>query len=171
VDTTPLLKRLSEALEFAKNAGEITWGESAKDAWREVYGPLSEGKAGLFGAVIGRAEAQTVRLACLYAVMDLSKTIEFDHLAAALALWDYAEKSARYIFGDATGDPVADRILKALRAAGTEGLTRTQIRDIFGRHKSADRIGAALALLLDLDRVWRTPESTSGRSRQRWFSK
>jgi hypothetical protein len=36
-------------------------------------------------------------------------------------LWDYAEESARYIFGDATGDPVADAILQALRNAGDSG--------------------------------------------------
>ena len=56
-----------------------------------------------------------MRLAALYAVMDKSKTIEKEHLMAALALWHYAEASARYIFGDATGDRVADRIMEALR--------------------------------------------------------
>jgi hypothetical protein len=169
VTIAPLLKRLSEALEFAQNVGEITWGASAKDAWRRVYGPLSEGKPGLFGAVVGRAEAQTVRLATVYAVMDLSKTIEYEHLEAALAFWGYAEESARYIFGDATGDPVADQVLDALRIAGNTGMTRTEIRDLFGRNKSADRIGSALTLLLQLSRVRHTRENTGGRPTERWF--
>jgi Protein of unknown function (DUF3987) len=90
VNTASMVKFLRVVLEFGKNAGEIRWGESAKDLWREVYGPLSEGKPGLFGAVVGRAEAQALRLAALYAVMDESKTIEHEHLTAALALWDYA---------------------------------------------------------------------------------
>ena len=171
VDTAPLVKRLSEALEFGKNFGEITWGESARGAWEEVYGPLSEGRPGLFGAVVGRAEAQVVRLAALYAVMDEFSLMEYEHLAAALALWEYAEESARYIFGDATGDPVADQIGEALRAADQDGLTRTEIRDLLKRHKSADRINQALILLLKVGRVRRTFEDTGGRPTERWFSK
>jgi len=72
VETQPLVERLSSALEFGSAPVEVTWGESARDVWKKVYGPLSEGKPGLFGAVIGRAEAQVMRLAALYAVMDES---------------------------------------------------------------------------------------------------
>jgi hypothetical protein len=171
VDTVPLVQRLSEALKFGKSAGEIAWGESAKDAWREVYGALSEGKPGLFGAVVGRAEAQVMRLAALYAVMDESYTIEQEYLEAALALWDYAEASARYIFGDATGDPVADQILEALKAAGREGMKRTEISRLFGRNKSAERITHALALLLEFGRIRREREETPGRAAERWYAK
>lgn len=49
VNTASMVKFLRVVLEFGKTAGEIRWGESAKDLWREVYGPLSEGKPGLFG--------------------------------------------------------------------------------------------------------------------------
>lgn len=171
VNTAPMVKLLRVVLEFGKSAGEIRWGESAKDLWREVYGPLSEGMPGLFGAVVGRAEAQVLRLAALYAVMAESQTIEHEHLKAALALWDYAEESARYIFGDATGDPVADRILDALRAAGKDGLTRTEIRNLFGRHKSRDEINRALALLSSMGRIRREYAPTGGRPTERWFSK
>lgn len=146
-------------------------GESAKEKWREVYGPLSEGKPGLFGAVVGRAEAQVVRLASIYAVMDKSRTIELPHLEAALALWQYAEESARYIFSDATGDPVADNIAEALKAAGDKGGSRTEIRDLFGRNKSADRIAAALGSLLRLGRVLKKSVATGGKPAERWFAK
>ena len=91
VGTYPLVMRLTRAVKLGQSVGEITWGESAKGIWGEVYGPLSEGEPGLFGAVTGRAEAQVVRLASIYAVMDESETIEKGHLMAALALWDYAE--------------------------------------------------------------------------------
>jgi len=169
MDKASLVERLRSAIEFGKHVGEIKWGESAKGAWREVYGPLSEGKPGLYGAVVGRAEAQVVRLASLYAVLDESSRIELGHLEAALALWEYAEESARYIFGDATGDPVADQIVEALRAAGKAGLTRTEIRDMFKRHKSADHLNQALALLLRGGRVYRRSENTGGRPTERWF--
>ena len=55
--------------------------------------------------------------------------------------------SAAYIFGDMLGDPVADEIFAGAAAGGRRGMTRTAIRDLFGRHRSGDRIGAALALL------------------------
>jgi hypothetical protein len=169
VVTTPLVQRLREAVTFGKGASEITWGQSAKGLWQEVYGPLSAGKPGLFGAVVGRAEAQVVRLASIYAVMGLSKTIEEEHLLAALAMWDYAEDSARYIFGDATGDTVADRIMQALRAK-PGGLTRTQIRDLFARNHKAERIDQALALLQRAGRVRMSDEETGGRPSERWFA-
>lgn len=119
--------------------------------------------------MVGRAEAQALRLAALYAVMAESQTIEHEHLTAALALWDYAESSARFIFGDVTGDPVADRILDALQAAGEDGLTRTQIRNLFHRKKSKDEVDRGLALLLSMGRARREYEDTLGRPIERWW--
>ena len=67
-------------------------------------------------------------------------------MLAALACWDYAEASARYIFGDSLGDPVADEILRALRER-PEGMTRTELMHHFGRHLSSEQIGRALGVL------------------------
>jgi hypothetical protein len=166
VDIAPLVRRLTSALEFGSAPVLVTWGDSARDNWRDVYGPLSEGKPGLFGAVVGRAEAQVMRLAALYAVMDESHEIEREHLLAALALWDYSEQSARYIFGDATGDPVADQILNALRAAGKNGMTRTEISNLFGRNMSSERIAQALSLLHSAGRVRHKRHKTGGGRRR-----
>jgi hypothetical protein len=170
VDATALVRRLSSALEFGSAPVEVTWGDGARDVWAGVYGPLSEGKPGLFGAVVGRGEAQVARLAALYAVMNETYEIEHRHLLAALALWDYAEQSARYIFGDATGDPVADQILEALRASRGKGMTKTEISHLFGRNKSAERVARALSLLLSLGRVRRKTQRTGGRQAERWFA-
>src|SRR5215213_5117029 len=169
VDTTSLVKRLGEALEFGKSPVEIGWAKSARAIWPEIYGPLSEGKPGLFGAVVGRAEAQVVRLAALYAVLDLSDDIEREHLMAALALWEYAEASARYVFGDATGDAEADQIMEALMVAGSDGMSRTEISNLFGRNRSTERIGRALSMLLSAGRVRREHEETGGRKAERWY--
>jgi hypothetical protein len=86
VDVVPVVRRLGTALEFGKNVGEIKWGESAKELWRGRYVDLSRGMPGLFGAVVGRAEAQVLRVTTVYAVMDCSKIIERPHLEATLAL-------------------------------------------------------------------------------------
>jgi hypothetical protein len=172
LDKEPLIERLKSALAFGRKPVQIGWSEGAKEMWKAVYGPLSEGKPGLWGAVTGRAEAQAMRLAALYAVMSGSCQIEEDHLEAALALWQYAEESARYIFGDATGDPVADQILEALRAAGPAGMSRTDISHLFKRHRSAERIGQALSLLLKSGRAHRKQDNdTGGRPSERWFGK
>ena len=52
----------------------------------------------------------------IYTLLDGKTAIEPTHLHAALALWEYADKSAKYIWGDLTGDETADEILKALRS-------------------------------------------------------
>ena len=163
-----MVSLLGEVLHFAKGAREMRWGNSAKPLWVERYPILSEGAPGLLGAVTSRSEAQVLRLACVYALMDSSSTIEEVHLKAALAVWDCAEASARYVFGDATGDAVADRIEHLLSEAPT-GLTRVEIRNAFGRNKSSERIGQALELLERLGRVWKSIEHTGGRPAERWF--
>jgi hypothetical protein len=49
-------------------------------------------------------------------LLDHSSVIQPTHLKAGLAVWEYVEASARYIFGSALGDRDADDILRALRA-------------------------------------------------------
>ena len=87
-----------------------------------------------------------LRISVLYAILDRSDAIRPAHLMAALAIWQYAFDSARWVFGDTLGDPVADAILSALRTRGA--LARTAIVDLFGRHMDKGRIDAALALLV-----------------------
>ena len=116
------ISRLKTAVEFAKKTGELRRDDKAQELWNEVYGELSEGRAGMLGAMLGRSEAQTMRLAMLYALLDCSNEIRVEHLNAALALWNYCESSAAYLFGDSMGDPVADAILGALRSRGPEGI-------------------------------------------------
>ena len=57
--------------------------------WCEMYGALSAPTPGLLGAIIARGEAQTVRLALLYALLDGADAIGKVHLEAALELWIY----------------------------------------------------------------------------------
>ncbi len=103
-----------------------------------------------------------MRIACIYAVLDLSNVIRVEHIRAALALWEYCERSARYIFGDALGDPLADELLKLIRNAHG-GVTRTEIRDFFGRHKSHQHIDRALAVLQEQRLIGERKEGTGGR--------
>jgi hypothetical protein len=169
VDFAPLLRRLREALEFGQVADELKRDEAAREVWLAVYPKLAEGRPGLLGAITARAEAQVMRLACIYALLDLSPVIRREHLEAALALWEYAEASAKYIFGESLGDPVADTILEALRKCPT-GLSRTEIRDLFSRHVSEEQIARALATLQGANLARQTREPTKGRPVERWYA-
>ncbi|MCC7081806.1 MAG: DUF3987 domain-containing protein [Burkholderiales bacterium] len=140
-------ERIARAVGKARERGAVEFTDAARQTWATVYPTLSEGHPSLLGAVTARAEAQCLRMALVFALMDEAEAIDQPHLFAAIAVWERAEASARYIFGSALGDPVADDILRALRVAGSAGMTRTAIRDLFKRHQSAERIGAALELL------------------------
>ena len=110
-----------------------------------------------------------MRLACIYALLDLSETITPEHLNAALAVWRYAEDSARFIFGDALGDPVADEILLALRRS-SNGMTRTELSGLFSRNVPASALSRACSVLLSRGLARNAPEATGGRPTERWFA-
>jgi Protein of unknown function (DUF3987)/Primase C terminal 1 (PriCT-1) len=164
-----ITERLRTAIDFAQGQDELRRDDEARAIWKEVYTELSEGKPGLLGAVISRAEAQVVRLSLLYALLDMSPLIRAQHMNAALALWEYAEASARFIFGDGLGDPVADELLKALRAA-PYGLTRSEMSDLFGRNRSMREIDRALTSLAECGLADRVKVDTErGRPAERWI--
>jgi hypothetical protein len=168
-DWTKMTSRVAAAVKFASSVSRIRRSEDARQIWHRVYHNLSASVPGMFGAVISRSEAQVVRLSCLYALLDRSATIEAEHMLAALAIWRYCEDSARYIFGDALGDPVADAILAALRES-PDGMTRTQLSDLFGRHKSTGRIEAAITALSERGLIGSRKQQTDGRSAEVWFA-
>ncbi len=170
IDLTPFTRRLDDALHTARTIGEMHRDEEARALWHREYGRLTEGRAGLLGAMVARAAPIVLRLSMIYALLDGSAVIRVPHLQAALAIWEFAEASARWIFGDTLGDPVADEILRALRAA-PGGLTRTDIYSgLFGRNQSAARIGRALASLLEKGLTRWEREDTGGRPGERWFA-
>lgn len=168
VDAAPLVRRITAAVEAGREHRQVVWSAHARDLWVEVYEDLSEGKPGLFGAATSRAEAQVLRLAVLYATLDGRSAIELPHLEAALALWRFSEASALHVFGDATGDAVADKIAAALEEEHG-GLTRTDLFHLFGRNRSRDSIDRALVLLEAVGRVRRERVETGGRPAERWL--
>jgi len=162
-----LAARLRAMVERARKISRLDFDEDADRLWSNIYPALSEGRPGLLGAVTGRAEAYVVRLAVAYALLDADATIRAVHLRAALALWQYAEDSARYLFGGRLGDPDAELILEALRNK-PGGLTRTQIRDLFDRHAPTTRIERALEVLAAQNLAVRSAVATTGRAAEVW---
>jgi hypothetical protein len=166
-----LAERTHRVMEAARQRQRISFSTTGGELWAAGYHDLSAAQPGLLGAVTARAEAQVVRLASLYAVLDQSPAIEVTHLQAALALWRYCAASASYVFGDALGDPIADEILRALRACSPDGMTRTELYNLFGRNQSSDRIGAALSLLLRHGKARRKKRDNGvGRPSEIWIA-
>lgn len=159
--------RVKQAAEQARKGGEFTFDEPAKRKWEAIYPLLTEGAPGLFGAITSRSEAHVLRFACIYAALDAGPAIAVEHLNAAQAVWDFCWRSARYIFGARLGDPDADAILAVLRDQ-REGLTRTQIRDLFSRHLSGERIDRARDALLRARLIRVDSQGSGGRPVERW---
>jgi hypothetical protein len=113
-----LKRKIDLGMSLGEGPRKIVWSEAARGEWAQAYHELSKPRPGLAGAIAQRGEAQVVRLALIYALLDKSYQIEPVHLRAARAVWDYSEASVQYIFGASLGDDVADTILTALRVAG-----------------------------------------------------
>ena len=163
----PLARALTVAINFGRSVGALTRTPEARDAWHTIYPSLSDGRPGLLGAATSRAEAQVTRLSALFAVLDMNDMIRLPHHEAALAVWDYCLQSATYVLGDSSGDPVADRILSALKT-NPPGLPREAIRELFSRNRSAQEIDRALRLLQAQGRAKVSRVLTGGRPAEVW---
>jgi len=93
-----IVRELSEAVTFGKTVQVMRRSIPATELWEKVYPGLSEGRPGIVGTITSRAEAQVMRLACVYALLALSDEVKVGHLKAALDFWKYAERSADSIF-------------------------------------------------------------------------
>jgi hypothetical protein len=166
-DYNSLVSYLHNALDLARRMGTLQRDDQARAVWADIYPELSGERPGLFGNITNRAEAQVLRLSVLYAALDGDRWIRLPHLEAALGVWQYAESSARWIFGDKLGDEVADRILDAL-AHGE--MDRTALYYLFGKHVKSERISTTLAMLRSIGRVnVEVRESDGGRPREVWM--
>ncbi len=158
-----LCNRLSSAVRFASKAEVMSRSEKARGLWKEIYPALSEGKPGMLGAVTARAEAQVMRLSCLFALLDEVRIVDEPHLKAALKLWDFAFQSAEHIWGKSLGDDVADRIYFELTNRYPKGMSLSEISALFYNHKGKERINTSLQSLLSLGLVCWEEVQTGGR--------
>jgi len=164
---TGLARYLATVLKHAHRTGPVKLAEPTRELWWHTYPQLTQPADGLTGQLTARAEAHTIRLALLYALLDATNTIGPEHLTAALALWDYAARSAAWAINHATGDPLAEQIHAAL-ARSPDGLTRTQLRDLLHRNHPAERVEQALHTLASTGRATRHQTHTAGRPAELW---
>ena len=122
----------------------------------------------MIGSMTARMEAQLVRVACIYAVMDKSPVITTDHLKAAKSVIDYCTQSVSHIFATATGSPIADTILNALQTDYSHGLSRTAISAMGARHWKKFEIDEAIAVLMTDHNVMEFDVAGAGRSKKQY---
>ena len=153
--------------QHARGAGQVKLAADTRELWWHTYPQLTQPADGLTGQLTARAEAHTIRLALIYALLDTANTIRPEHLTAALALWDYAARSAAWAINHSTGDLLAEQIHTAL-ARSPDGLTRTQIRDLCQRNLPAERVEQALTVLAAAGRAQQQRTITGGRPAELW---
>lgn len=161
-----LAREIRMVLPVARACGALALSAAAREEWSGIYHDLSADRPGMAGALLGRAEAQVMRLSGLYAVLDGHSIIDLVHLKAALALWQHAEASTRLIFGDSLGDPVADTMLRAIRTNGER--TDSELSGLFKRHKTASELERAKGALVQSGLAHYVTIETEGRPRIIW---
>ena len=167
---TGLKDRLAQALEHAGRAGQLRLHSSAKRHWRDTYKEMSKrSMEGVTGALTARAEAHSIRLALIYALLDGASSIEVEHLQAASALWEYAARSAAWALGDCTGDPLAEQIHRTL-LDNPAGLKLTQLHELLHRNRPAAQIKEALGALKEAGRAESRKSLTGGRPAELWIA-
>lgn len=149
IDWSAEIAELYKAVEFGRNQKRIFMDRNARLMWERMYDELSEDIPGLIGAVTSRAEAQTIRLALIFAMLDLSDHISTEHLKAARALWQYLEDSARIIFGGVTKDH--QRILDFLQR-GPSSIPELRV-ELFSKNRKMAEVERDLRSLIALGKV------------------
>ncbi len=164
---------ISRRIEFAQTIEQIHFSVEAKELWASNYEHLETSRYGFVAKITQRASPYVLRLSCIFAVLDAQSVIGVEHLEAALAVWQFCEDSAKYIFGERIGNKNADALLDALRDA-ENGLTRTEIyTDVFQKNLNAKEINKALRILLEMNLIESRKEQTENAKKpsEKWFAK
>ncbi len=161
---------LRQAVSVARTLGELTRNEETSAQWCKAYEWLSAERPGIVGDVTSRLEAHAVRLSLIYALLDGSPIIGTEHLNAALAVCEYALRSAEHCFGGLSADAITIHAALKVRAPGE--MTRTQItEEVFQKHITSDRLTAALGELARAHLATCRSEQTGGAPRELWRAK
>lgn len=152
-----------EVLEFCqadrwaeRDTQRVQLSPAAVKRWTALYrGELNDRSHGeRINALVERRAPMLMRLAMLFALCDLTDTVEVQHIDAALAWVRYSVESVKFVFGSAADEAetaevndTADKIVQFLAQHGR--VTRWQLSaECFKGHASKDRLDAALDELL-----------------------
>lgn len=161
-----LVERTMEVLGFVRgnypaesDSRQMTMSQAARTVYEKLYrGELnrSTGSAKLDG-ILERRAPMLLRLAMLFALSDLTLTIEPRHIDAAWAWVCYWRDSVRYVFKEAAAGEVdaehlaaaADKLLVFLNANGGQADRKQITNECFMRRAPAGGLDAVIAELLN----------------------
>ncbi len=112
---------LSGVLEFARSMGRMTRSDAAREHWAKHYAASAaelDAEVPLMEEVLARGVTHAQRLSILMALADKSRVIELRHVGAAIDVWKFSERSARWLFGRVRGTAQLERLVQAIAAAG-----------------------------------------------------
>jgi hypothetical protein len=154
---------IKDIVRFSSKVGEIRHSKASRELWEEFYPGLSDSDGGFMGAVLERAPALVLRLAMLHCLVDCQEALTDKHLETAIMVWDYCEKSARYIFADKdVKNPLAKKILTLLEI---KPLSLTEIYNGLAKHFESKNIQSTLKSLMERNKVIVDRTRTLGRTR------
>ena len=142
---------------------EMVLSVDAREMWVDIYEELSRDHAGLVGACINRAESQVLRLSMIYALLDASSSISVSHLESALAVWQYCEESARFIFAGREVNPYSQKIMDLLQEGGE--MSTTQIYDAFSKNITKKQMEQAIMELMSQKKIETETKKQPGKGR------
>lgn len=135
-------------IAWASNRGQLDRDSDAYIFWENLYTHYDkQGIYGIHQSTTSRGLQHQIRLSMLFALMDKTDTIRPEHIKAAAEIWRYCSDSARIIFGESTGNKIADRILDELREYGDEGVLRKDLKEKFAKNEPNAYITRALSVL------------------------
>ncbi|MFY7940015.1 MAG: DUF3987 domain-containing protein, partial [Burkholderiaceae bacterium] len=158
-----LANRVLEVLAFCKaerwvehDHMRLELSPVAQKLYAQLYlGELSDNSHGeRITALIERRAPMLLRLAMLFALMDLTTTVGEQHINAALAWIRYSVESVKFVFASGVDEhavaevnQTAQKIIDFLKKSGQA--TRWQLtKECFGGHQSKAKIDEALDELL-----------------------
>jgi hypothetical protein len=163
---------IAETIGAATRDEELLFTDDALSLWEDAYPQLVRARPdGPVAQSLSRARPQVKRIALAYALADGGDEIGAPHLQAALALWQYVEDTAEWLFGAHVDTGETEGLLRFIAEAGTTGRTRTEISvGFFQRHKKSAEITAVLGELMKDGRVRQETDSSGpGRPTARYY--
>ena len=131
--------KLKEAIASIRG-GEFTFSLS-EEGWELMDQELDSIEVGDYGVTTDsdhRGTQQVLRIALIFALLDQAIEVKPDHLAAAIAVWNYCKKSARWVFEDHEFSLLANKLFIALERGP---LTYQSIYDkVFGKNLRKIRV-------------------------------
>jgi hypothetical protein len=164
---------IRDCVDRARQVGLITRTPAARDLWASIYPSLTTvAEGGILGAILGRGEAQTLRLSLIMALLARRREVDVADLEAATDLWHYCRDSARVIFAPAAGLATVDlggKIVSAVTAAGPDGISRSTLAErLYIRRDRRAEFLTELARAKARGLIEATIVPTSGRPREEW---